>query len=144
MNVRRRPAVCESGLDGADGFRRIARRTGITATKVHIRAGEVRTTEARVRPGLGTARMGRLFLGWMGQSLPEPEKARGPWSDTASPTPAEIGSPLINRLLWGQIRSTPEAAPDGRLTPKVAVRGIAATSRARRNFSRRSRAAELA
>jgi hypothetical protein len=62
MNVRRRPAVRKrSGR--ADGFRRIARRTGITATKVHIRAGEVLTTEARVRPGVGTTRMGAAIPG---------------------------------------------------------------------------------
>jgi hypothetical protein len=34
-----------------------------------LATGDLLTTEARVRPGVGTARMGRLFLGWMGQSL---------------------------------------------------------------------------
>jgi hypothetical protein len=52
------------------GFRRIARRTGITATRLPIGAGEVLTTEAGVRPGGGTARMGgRLLRRSMGQSL---------------------------------------------------------------------------
>src|SRR5258708_2677262 len=47
------------GADGgANGFRRIARRTGITATRLPIGAGEVLTTEAGVRPGVGTARTG--------------------------------------------------------------------------------------
>ena len=50
------PVIGANG--GADGFRRIARQTGITATKVHTRVGEVLTTEAGVRPGVGTARMG--------------------------------------------------------------------------------------
>ena len=49
------PVIGANG--GADGFRRIARQTGITATKVHTRVGEVLTTEAGVRPGVGTARM---------------------------------------------------------------------------------------
>ena len=52
----RYPVIGANG--GADGFRRIARRTGITATKVHTREEEVLTTEAGVRPGVGTARMG--------------------------------------------------------------------------------------
>jgi hypothetical protein len=50
------PVIGANG--GVDGFRRIARQTGITATKVHTRVGEVLTTEAGVRPGVGTARMG--------------------------------------------------------------------------------------
>src|SRR6266850_7185647 len=43
---------------GADGFRRIARQTGITAIRLPIGAGEVLTTEAGVPPEVGTARMG--------------------------------------------------------------------------------------
>jgi len=50
------PVIGANG--GADGFRRIARQTGITATKVHTREGEVLTTEAGVPPEVGTARMG--------------------------------------------------------------------------------------
>ena len=52
----RYPVIGADG--GANGFRRIARQTGITVTKVHTREGEVLTTEAGVRPGVGTARMG--------------------------------------------------------------------------------------
>jgi hypothetical protein len=50
------PVIGANG--GADGFRRVARRTGITAIRLPIGAGEVLTTEAEVRPGVGMARMG--------------------------------------------------------------------------------------
>src|ERR1700730_1478710 len=50
------PVIGANG--GADGFRRIARQTGITANKLRTGAGEVLTTEAGVRPGVGTGRMG--------------------------------------------------------------------------------------
>jgi len=50
------PVIGANG--GADGFRRIARRTGITAIRLPIGAGEVLTTEAGVPPEVGTARMG--------------------------------------------------------------------------------------
>jgi hypothetical protein len=52
------PCLVIGANGGADGFRRTVRRTGITAAKVHTREGEVLTTEAGVRPGVGTARMG--------------------------------------------------------------------------------------
>ena len=50
------PVIGANG--GADGFRRIARQTGITATKVHTRVGEVLTTEAGAPLGVGMARTG--------------------------------------------------------------------------------------